>query len=333
MSRPTVLVLGANGRLGAVAVQAFADAGWHVLAQLRRAPSAALPAGAQALPLPMHDIQGLVKAAAGARVVLHAINPPYSRWQAELLPLAGQGMDIATALGARFLLPGNVYNFGDTMPAALREDTPQHPNTSKGALRCTLEMNLLARCSDSGPGKRLQATVIRAGDFFGAGRGSWMDLVIAKGLSQGKLVYPGPLDVPHAWAYLPDLAAAFVAAASRSQAPDFESLHFAGHAWTGQHVLDGIEAAATGLGLAPAGGFRRAGFPWRVIALGSWLVPAWRGVHEMRYLWQVPHALDGHAMQRAIGATAHTPIAQALRATLLNLHPQPLHAPVIETQA
>ena len=32
----TAIVLGANGRLGAAAVQAFAAAGWRVLAQARR---------------------------------------------------------------------------------------------------------------------------------------------------------------------------------------------------------------------------------------------------------------------------------------------------------
>ena len=32
------LVLGANGRLGAAAVQAFTAAGWRVLAQARRTP-------------------------------------------------------------------------------------------------------------------------------------------------------------------------------------------------------------------------------------------------------------------------------------------------------
>ena len=41
----TVLVLGANGRLGRAAVLAFAAAGWQVRAQLRRAPRAVLPAG------------------------------------------------------------------------------------------------------------------------------------------------------------------------------------------------------------------------------------------------------------------------------------------------
>jgi nucleoside-diphosphate-sugar epimerase len=321
MTRPTLLVLGANGRFGAVAVQAFAAAGWQVLAQMRRAPATPLPAGALSVQLPLHDTAGLVRAAAGARAVVYALNPAYSRWQTELLPLARQGMDIATALGARFMLPGNVYNFGAAMPALLREDTPQHPSNNKGALRCALEAELLARCSADAPGARLQATVIRAGDFFGAGRGNWMDLVIAKAWLRGKLVYPGPLDVPHAWAYLPDLADAFVAAAARHHAPDFESLHFAGHTFTGQQLLRGIEAAATGLGCCPVEGFVRADFPWRVITWGGWLLPAWRGLSEMRYLWQVPHALDGQALQLAVGTCRHTPPADALRATLMCLDP------------
>jgi NAD(P)-dependent dehydrogenase (short-subunit alcohol dehydrogenase family) len=29
----TVLILGAHGRLGSACVQAFADAGWHIIAQ------------------------------------------------------------------------------------------------------------------------------------------------------------------------------------------------------------------------------------------------------------------------------------------------------------
>ena len=36
MTRRTVLILGANGRFGAAAVKAFADAGWRVLAQALR---------------------------------------------------------------------------------------------------------------------------------------------------------------------------------------------------------------------------------------------------------------------------------------------------------
>ncbi|MGZ5276739.1 MAG: hypothetical protein ACXWCU_12555, partial [Caldimonas sp.] len=48
-SRPTVLVLGANGRFGLAAAQAFDAAGWTVLAQVRRDAAPGMPARARLL--------------------------------------------------------------------------------------------------------------------------------------------------------------------------------------------------------------------------------------------------------------------------------------------
>ena len=308
---PTALILGANGRFGAAAVQAFTDAGWAVLAQARRAP-ARLPARAHHIGIELADTAALAAAARGARVVAHAVNPPYTRWAAEALPLARLGMDAAQRLGARFMLPGNVYNFGTGMPALLREDTPQRPDTRKGRIRCEIESEMATRAE-----RGLASIVIRAGDFFGAGTGSWLDLAIAKSLAAGKLVYPGPLDVPHAWAYLPDLARSFVAAAARSDAlPAFTCLHFAGHTLTGAELLDAIERTARVLGIAPARGFKRVGLPWPLIRLGGVVVPMWRELAEMAYLWRVPHALDGAAMQRVLGPLPHTDLDTALHQAL-----------------
>ncbi len=58
-----------------------------------------------------------------------------------------------------------------------------------------LEDELQRRCVEG----RLSATIIHAGDYFGGGTGSWLDLVIAKSLRDGKLIYPGPTDMLHAW--------------------------------------------------------------------------------------------------------------------------------------
>ena len=88
MPRPTVLILGAAGRLGHAAVQAFAAAGWQVLAQQRRAPAGPLPAGATHIGTPLQDTETLAAQAKAARVVVYAVNPAYDRWDAELLPLA-----------------------------------------------------------------------------------------------------------------------------------------------------------------------------------------------------------------------------------------------------
>ncbi len=314
MPTPTVLVLGSNGRFGQAAVKAFAAAGWRVLAQARRAP-AALPAGATHLGAALDDTEALAAQAAGARAVVYAINPVYTEWTQKMLPLARQGMAVAERLGALFMLPGNVYGFGEGMPALLRVDTPERPTTLKGRQRQTLEAELRARGTEG----RIKSVVIRAGDFYGVGSGSWLDLAVAKSLARGKLVYPGPLDVPHAWAYLPDLACAFVAVAAQEQAPAYRALHFAGHTLTGRELLAAVEAAADELGLRPERGWLHGGLPWGVIRAIGLVNPMMRELAGMSYLWRVPHALDGGALERAVGALPATPPRQALHAALADL--------------
>jgi nucleoside-diphosphate-sugar epimerase len=226
-------------------------------------------------------------------------------------------MDVARRLDALFMLPGNVYNFGAGMPPLLLEDTPQQPTARKGRLRCDLEAEMAAR-ADRG----LRSVVIRAGDFFGAGTGTWFDLVMLKSMAQGKLVYPGPTDIPHAWAWLPDLARAFVAVAEAQLDQPFVRLHYPGYTLTGTELLDAVIRAATSLGLAPSARFRRRGMPWGIIRLGGLVVPMWREIAEMAYLWEVPHALDGSTLRRLIGDIPTTSLEIAMRDTLQALAPR-----------
>jgi nucleoside-diphosphate-sugar epimerase len=225
--------------------------------------------------------------------------------------MAEAGMDLAERLGARFMLPGNVYNFGAGMPALLTETTPQDADTRKGRWRCELEARMQARAALG-----LRSVVIRAGDFFGSGVGSWLDLAITKDIAQSKLVYPGPLDRPHAWAYLPDLAQAFVAVASLPAVPGLRRFHFEGHTLTGAQLLAAIEGQARPLGLLPAGPVKRGSIPWGLMRALGWAVPMWRELVEMAYLWEVPHALDGQALKAAVGVLPFTPLDEALRRSL-----------------
>ena len=315
----TVLVLGANGRLGQALTRAFSAAGWCVLAQARR-PLDFTHAGlrhVRHVRAGLDDSEALLREARAADVVIHALNPAYHRWPIDALPLLRQGMAVARQLGAAFMLPGNVYNFGEGMPAHLAVDTPQQPSTRKGRIRCAMESEL-----ELGVARGLRSVVLRAGDFYGGGNGNWFDMAITKNLLRGKLVYPGPLDVPHAWAYLPDLARAFVALANRAvegELPAFSRFHFAGHTLTGQALLDGIEKAANSLGVRPAGGFKRGGIPWPLLRAGGLVWPMWRELAEMAYLWRVPHALDGAALQGVVGPLVSTPLDAALRSSLVGL--------------
>jgi nucleoside-diphosphate-sugar epimerase len=309
MSAPSVLILGSRGRLGAAAATAFQEAGWRVLAHSRKGT----------LCVPLDNTRALATAAAGAQVVVYAINPPYTRWSRALLPMARQGMDVAQQLDATFMLPGNIYAYGEGMPPLLSEDTPEQPSTDKGRLRQTLENEMAARAATG-----LKSVVLRAGDFFGAGRGVWFDTVISKDLHKGHVVYPGPLHVQHAWAYLPDLARTLVAVADlavQGRLAPHERLHFAGHTLTGQQLVRALSDAAQGLGLPAVNKVKD--MPWAVLRLCSPVVPLWREVLRMSYLWRVPHALDGSRLQTLLGGhlghTPYTPLAQALTAALQDL--------------
>lgn len=314
-----VLVLGANGRLGRAATLAFAGSGWRVLAQVRRAPQVGWPANVQPLVLPFDTAdhaQAVLEAArlaGGADTLVYALNPSrYTRaaWRAQALPMLRRAMAVAQGLNARFVMPGNVYAYGSTMPEVLREDTPVCPDTEMGHIRQAMEVELAAAARR----RELSSVVLRAGNFFGAGQGSWLDLVMLTQLHRGRLVYPGPMDVPVAWAYLPDLAQALVAVAQAwGPRAGFDTLHFQGHTLSGRDWLAGLEAMT---GRAP---LRASSLPWGLMRLAGVFKPEWAALAEGRYLWERPHRLCPQALERRIGREPHTPFAQALAQSLADL--------------
>lgn len=315
----TVLILGARGRFGLAAARAFAAAGWRVLGQLRvGTPPPALAKTdhrIEWLPMDLHNCAALCQAAQGAQVMVHALNPIYTNavWASQALPLLDAAIGVARQLGATLMFPGNVYNFGAGMPAQLCEDTPQTPSTIKGRIRQAMEQRL----AQSG----VRSIVIRAGDFFGSGQGSWFDQAMVSRLPQGVMTYPGQAEVPTAWAYLPDLARTFVSVAERRAAlGEFTVLHFAGHSLTlaqWQQVLQGI-ALARGW-VKPGAALRVKGLPWPIIRLGAWVNPVWAALLEMRYLWATPHALVNTRLTALIGPEPHTPLVLAAQTALADL--------------
>jgi hypothetical protein len=183
----TVLVLGARGRLGGAVAQAFAAAGWRVLAQRRAGGTVPSPAeGIEWVQAEAGDTAALLRAAKGARAVVHAMNPAYTAaaWRAQAPGLMQGAIDAAAALGAVLLFPGNVYNFGADMPALLSPDTPQRPSTRAGPA-CAW------RWSSSSPkpwpprGCRRPSSCARA-TSLAPGQGTWLDLVIVKQAAPGR---------------------------------------------------------------------------------------------------------------------------------------------------
>lgn len=314
----TALVLGATGGAGSCTARALLARGWRVQA-LARDPDAAAARGDLA---GVHWLRGdaqqpadVLRAAQGARVIVHALNPPnYQNWRELALPMLANSIAAARATGARILFPGNIYNY-DPGTTLLDEATPQRPVSRKGEVR--LEMEQLLR---DGARQGARAIVLRAGDFFGArSPSSWFSITMVRPGKPVRVVRsPAQAGVGHAWAYLPDLGETFARLADiEGSLPDFDSFHFAGH-WTASgdemgRAIQRVVQAHTGS--APA----LRGVPWWLMRALAPLVPVLKETMEMRYLWGVPMRLDNRKLVATLGAEPHTPLDTAVHAALLDL--------------
>jgi nucleoside-diphosphate-sugar epimerase len=288
MKTLTIMIIGSSGRLGAILSTTFQAAGHKVVTQSIRHWS---DASFSQLPETSIDI------------VIHAANPEYRDWQSRALKMAQTAIAIAKHYSATLMFPGNVYNFGQSMPYDLRVATPQSAKNEKGKIRIAQEQAI-----QSAARAGLKCIIIRAGDFYGAGSGNWFDLVVAKKIKQKKVCYPGLADAQHAWAYLPDLAAYFVQIAElRETLKPFEVIHFEGHTCNGNEMIAAMESAVGEKLL-------RTKFPWTLLRIFKSFVPNGHGLCEMEYLWRVPHRLGNDSTHKPI---QNTPLIEAMRKTLL----------------
>lgn len=316
-SGKAALIIGATGGIGGAAALALQRHGWQIRG-LTRDVARAAQRFARLGPIDWRqgdamDRAAMIAAADGAQLILHAANPPrYRNWRGLALPMLEHAIDAAKAGGARLVLPGNVYNFAPDIGACVDESAEQRPVTRKGAIRVEMEQ-MLARAADHG----VRSLVLRAGDYFGPDApSSWFqNALVRPSRPVRRVTYPGPLEIGHSWAYLPDLAEALaLLAAQEARLAQVETIHFAGHALADGKAMVAAIARAAGLARLPAGTL-----PWRMITVLAPVVPLFRELNELRYLWLQPLRLSNFKLTGLIGPEPHTPLDDAVRRTLISL--------------
>ncbi len=306
-----ILIIGATGGAGAALAAACVRQGWRVTALTRRhledRPASSAVRWVQGDAMEAADV---LKAAQGVDAIFHGANPPgYRDWAKTVPHMLGNSIAAARTVGARLVLPGNIYNFGPDAFPVLHEGAPQNPVSVKGAVRRQMEQMLDDACREG-----MRAIVLRAGDFFGPhAPASWLtNGMVRPGKSPRVVRDPGTAGAGHAWAYLPDFAETVVRLLQvQDRLRDMETVHMAGH-W----FDEGSDFAHA---VAKAGGVPGAKvkpLPWWIISALSPVVPLCRELREMRYLWQNSIALDNTRLRELIGTEPHTPLEDALRDTL-----------------
>lgn len=281
----TVLIIGASGKFGHNAAEAFEKDGWSVRRFNRLKDE---------LEVVARDVD----------VIVMAGNPKsYKDWDAELLPMHEKAIQAAKACGATIILPGNVYIYGPDAPYGWNEATPHLAVNPLAKLRIQLEQMYLL----SG----VQTILIRAGDFIDTEKTqNWFDMFIAPKVEKGFITYPGDLNCTHSWAYLPDLARASVMLANkRATLATFEEVPFDGFTLTGKEL-----AAAIAQALNHPVQARQ--MSWLKFQLARPFLPILQGVFEMRYLWDLPHKIDGAKFARLCPDFHATPVQIAMTCAL-----------------
>ena len=300
-----IIVLGINGHIGNAVARAFLAAGYAVTG-FGRSNKHPIP-GVTFIKGDANDVAQMRTAIGDTDLVFNGLNLPYHQWNEGRME--AQHERVIAALGATgktLLMPVSIYNYSAT-DRVVTPDLPQHPQTPRGDIRKRVE-DLYRAAAARGD---MQFLMIRAGDFYGPGTtGDWFDLAMMPDVKKGKVALMGASGIAHAWAWLPDLARAFVKVAeARGRLGSFENFHFAGHFVTPEEMRDAIAA------VAPRG-TRFSAVPRWMFPLIGLVDPLMREMAKMAYLWETPMALRDPRLEAMLGRNFDTPFGEAVAATV-----------------
>lgn len=292
------------GPVGWTIAEQLADRGEQVRVLTRSGSGPDHPL-VEKLRVDVSDPGKLAQAFDGATAVFHCIHGSAYRakaWAAELPGAEQVVMDAAGAAGAVVVFPESLYSYSEP-DKTITESSPREATGGKRGIR-----SALLKARQAHPANTVSVV---AGDFFGprarmAHAGERMVPLVLKGKTVQVL---GSAGQPHSFTYVPDLAAAMIAAAQRPE------------------LWNSVLHAPTGPAMTMreiAGNFARsAGVPEAKLSV----VPGWllrtlglfstdmRELAEMLYQFERPFVMDSTASQAKLGLEP-TPLADAMATTV-----------------
>jgi nucleoside-diphosphate-sugar epimerase len=285
------IVIFGYGPTGRATAGRLLGEGFEVVVAQRHEP-AALAKGATFVACDALDREAVVSAAHQGEQFVVAIGFAYrgDLWR-EVWPKAiGNFVAASEATGARMVFVDNLYMYGP-QAAPLVETMPLSDFGRKPAARAVATRIWMEACAKG----RARVAALRAPDFYGPGVGlSYLGDVSIGAMAKGKAAtFLGSPDLPHDYAYVPDISRAV---ASLLAAPDAAF----GRAWhvpcaptrTTRQIL---ELAADALGVK----LRLRAVPEVLIGPLGLLVPFLRERNEMGFTFDRPYRVDASKFAKA----------------------------------
>lgn len=236
------------------------------------------------------DGEALARISASAEAIFMCAMAAYTRWPADFPPIMDGVALAAEKTGARLVVLGNIYAYGEGAALTLTPAASLAPTSVKGLVRARMWERALA--------SKVPAVEVRASDYLGEGAGSLFTLAALPRLLAGEPVsWPGNLDMPHAWTFTKDVARTLVAAA-RYQGD-----------WARAFLVPSQYATVRDLGArfadlagAPPPDLRALSRDeLRVLAEGDELM---REIEDVSYLFNQPWTLEASDTEKLLGISA-----------------------------
>jgi nucleoside-diphosphate-sugar epimerase len=277
------------GPIGRETARLLAERGDEVRLISRSGTSAA-HSGVDAIALDARDTNAVARAAEGAEVLFMCAMAPYHQWPTEFPPIMEGVAGAAEKTGARLVIAGNVYGYGENAPSQLSPDLPMSPTTVKGRVRAAMW-----KCALS---SSVSAIEVRASDYLGAGALSLFTLAVVPLILSGEeTAVVGDPDAVRPWSFTKDVARTLVAVSGYAGEWN-RAFHVPSQHATARELAARFAAAAG----APAPRMRALSEP-ELHSLAE-KDPIMREVEEMAYLTQRPSVLDASETIRLLGIAA-----------------------------
>ncbi len=299
------VIVGA-GAVGAGTALQLADAG-HDVRIVTRSGSGPNHANIERVAADASDSGRLSELAHGAHSLYNCANPPYNKWATAWPPLAASLIAASTATGARLVTMSNLYGFARGVQP-MRATDPLAPFMNKGRIRSDMWDDAL-RAHNEG---RIQATEVRASDYFGPGLGETShlgDRAVPPVLAGKSVSLLGPADVIHSWSFIGDVCTTMATVGT-----DDRSL---GRAW---HVptLPAVTARTMINAISDEAGLPHVKIrqiPAIALRLGGLFSPVIRELLEVRYQFSEPFVIESSDTTEVFGLEP-TPMDEQVRETL-----------------
>ena len=252
------------------------------------------------------DPSAATRAAAGVDTIFYTVGVPYTQFalHPKLIKIALEAA--ASAHVKRFVHVSTVYPYGIPQTDLVSESHPRNPVAFKGKMRKEQEDMVFAGDQRGG----MRTTILRPPDFYGPDAELSYTRSIFDAAIKGRTANViGPVDTPHEFIFVPDLAETLVALSEKPEGY--------GQAWNvaGPGLLTTRQFADLVFGAVhQKPRIRAAGkLVLRVMGLFN---PFMREVLEMHYLWTKPVKLDDSRLRKLLPNLKKTPYAEGIETTI-----------------